>query len=93
MIEKSSAMDDDIDNPEWGEENTAPLDYAGKLKVTRARLRLSQAGLAALLQIPLSTLQNWERRRTVPDAPALTLIDLIYGDPEGIRARLGPKVA
>jgi len=41
----------------------------------------------------LSTLQNWERRRTVPDAPALTLIDLIYGDPEGIRARLGSKVA
>lgn len=81
-------MTDDPDNPEWTDKNTAPLDHAGKLKAVRARLLLSQGGLAALMRVPLDTLQNWEQRRTEPDAPARTLIDLIFADPEGMKARL-----
>ena len=86
-------MDDENDNPEWTDDNTAPLDYAGKLKVTRARLKLSQSAFAALLHIPETSLKNWEQRRTAPDAPARTLIDLIYQDPEGIRVRLAKSHA
>ena len=72
------------DNPDWSEFNPAPLDYAAKLKATRAHLSMSQDGFSALLHIPRSTLQNWEQRRTEPEAFTLTIIDLIYDDPEGM---------
>ena len=41
-----------------------------------------------LLGIPVATLQNWEQRRTVPDAVATTLIDLIFDDPKDMRIRM-----
>jgi putative transcriptional regulator len=76
------------DNPDWSEFTPAPLDYAAKLKATRARLSMTQDGFAALLHLPSSTLENWEQRRTEPDAFAQTIIDLIYEDPEGMAERL-----
>ena len=82
----------DDDNPDWSEITPAPLDYAAKLKATRARLSMSQDGFSALLHIPRSTLQNWEQRRTEPDAFTLTMIDLIYDDPEGMAERLKRKL-
>lgn len=81
-------MVDENDNPEWTGDNTGPLDYAGKLKVIRARLKISQSAFAGLLHIPTTSLQNWEQRRTVPDAPTRILVDLVYQDPAGMRARL-----
>ena len=80
------------DNPDWSEFTPAPLDHAAKLKATRARLCMTQDGFAALLHIPRSTLQNWEQRRTEPDAFTLTIIDLIYDDPEGMAKRLKRKL-
>ncbi|UEM05169.1 helix-turn-helix domain-containing protein [Skermanella rosea] len=76
------------DNPDWSGLDPAPLDYAAKLKATRTRLSLSQDSFSALLHIPRSTLQNWEQRRTEPDAFAQTMIDVIYDDPEGMAERL-----
>ncbi|WP_158044457.1 helix-turn-helix domain-containing protein [Skermanella pratensis] len=76
------------DNPDWSGFDPAPLDYAAKLKATRARLFLSQDGFSALLHVPRSTLQNWEQRRTEPDAFAQTMIDVIYDDPEEMAERL-----
>ena len=84
-------MEDDFDsadNPEWTDKNTRPLDTGGKLKLSRAALELSQSDFAALLGIPVATLQNWEQRRTVPDAVATTLIDLIFDDPKDMRIRM-----
>ena len=78
----------DDDNPEWTDENTRPLDLAAKLKVIRARLGLSQPQLAMLLHVPLASLRNWEQRRTTPDGPARTLVELLHADPQGMRARL-----
>jgi transcriptional regulator with XRE-family HTH domain len=75
------------DNPDWSGFTPAPLDYAAKLKSARARLVMTQDGFAALLHLPRSILENWEQRRTEPDAFALTIIDLIYDDPEGMAAR------
>jgi DNA-binding transcriptional regulator YiaG len=86
-------MVEDVDNPEWNEDNTHPLDHAAKIKVARARLGMSQEAFAALLHIPASSLRNWEQRRTQPDAPAVTLIDLVYRDPQGIRERLEKQTA
>jgi DNA-binding transcriptional regulator YiaG len=80
------------DNPDWSDFTPAPLDHAAKLKATRARLSMSQSAFAALLHIPRSTLQNWEQRRTEPDAFTLTIIDLIYDDPEGMAERLKRKL-
>lgn len=76
------------DNPDWSEFTPAPLDYAAKLKATRARLTMTQDGFAALLHLPRSTLESWEQRRAESDAFALTIIDLIYDDPEGMAERL-----
>ena len=89
-------MVDDLDfddNPEWDETNTRPLDAAAKLAFVRVLLELKQRDFAALLDIPLSTLQNWEQRRTEPDPIAKTLIDLIFDDPEGMRDRLNRRRA
>jgi DNA-binding transcriptional regulator YiaG len=80
------------DNPDWSEFTPAPLDYATKLKATRARLSMSQDNFSALLHIPRSTLQNWEQRRTESDAFTRTIIDLIYDDPEGMAERLKRKL-
>ena len=76
------------DNPEWDESNSRAPNVSEKLKVIRARLMSSQADFAALLGIPLATLQNWEQRRTEPDAVATTLIELIYQDPKDMQARM-----
>ena len=80
-------MEDD-DNPEWNEENTTSPDVAGKLKISRARLAMSQSAFSRLLHVPLKSLQNWEQRRTEPDATAQVLISLVYQDPVGMRDRL-----
>ena len=76
------------DNPEWNDSNSRLTDAAAKLKATRGALMVSQGDFAALLGIPVATLQNWEQRRTVPDAVATTLIDLIFDDPKDMRVRM-----
>jgi DNA-binding transcriptional regulator YiaG len=81
------------DNPDWSEFTPTPLDHVAKLKATRARLSMSQGAFAALLHIPRSTLQNWEQRRTEPDAFTLTIISLIYDDPEGMADDLSTRIA
>lgn len=89
-------MDEDLyddDNPEWDETNTRPLDAAAKLQHARVFLMMTQQDFAALLGIPLATLQNWEQRRTDPDPIARTLIDLVFDDPQGMRERLEKRKA
>ncbi|AWC22926.1 helix-turn-helix domain-containing protein [Aminobacter sp. P9b] len=81
-------MVDDADSHDWTEEKTRALDASAKLKLTRGLLEMSQGEFAALLGIPVTTLQNWEQRRTEPDAVARTLIDLIYDDPKEMRTRM-----
>ena len=88
------ADDFDIDdNPEWDDTNSRPADTVAKLQTARVMLMMNQADFAALLDIPLSTLRNWEQRRTEPDAIAKTLIDLVFDDPEGMRDRLNRRRA
>ncbi len=79
---------DVADNPEWDETNSRPVDTVGKLKTVRAMLMLSQNDFARLLDVPVSTLQNWEQRRTEPEAMARKLIDLMFDDPRGMLDRL-----
>lgn len=81
-------MVDDTDSHDWTKEKTRPLDASAKLKLVRGLLEMSQGDFAALLGIPVATLQNWEQRRTEPDAVARTLIDLVYDDPKEMRDRM-----
>jgi putative transcriptional regulator len=87
MADDFAAMDA-RDNPDWTVTPTRPLDTSGKLRVSRVQLMMSQADFAGLLGVPVSTLQNWEQRRTEPEAMARRLIDLIFDDPQGMRDRL-----
>jgi putative transcriptional regulator len=87
------AVQDAEDNPDWTTVPTSPVDASGKLRFARVFLEMSQSEFAALLDIPLATLQNWEQRRTEPDSIARTLIDLIFDDPEGMRTRLNKRRA
>ena len=73
------------DNPDWSDIDLQPLDHAAMLKVARVRLGMTQAAAAKLLGVPLSSLRNWEQRRTAPDDAAKTLIRLLYEHPETIR--------
>ena len=79
---------DAADNPDWTTAKIKPLDTAAKLQLLRGRIEMNQADFADLLAIPVATLRNWEQRRTRPDPAAVTLIELIYQDPEGMRERL-----
>lgn len=76
------------DNPDWSEGGLKPLDTAGMLIAARARLGLSQAATAELLDVPVATLRNWEQRRTAPDGAGRALIRLLYRHPEEVRAWL-----
>ena len=52
----------------------------------RAQFKLSQAKFAALLGISVSTLQNWEQGRRVPEGPARVLLQVAAIHPEAVLA-------
>ena len=57
---------------------------ADSIKALRAKIKLSQAKFAALMQVQLSTLQNWEQGRREPTGPAKALLHAIEKDPEHV---------
>jgi putative transcriptional regulator len=50
----------------------------------RAKAGLTQETLAALIQVDLSTLRNWEQGRREPTGPAKALIRAITNDPKHV---------
>jgi putative transcriptional regulator len=60
----------------------------------RRKLGLTQVAFAALLNIPVATLRNWEQNRFTMDPAAQTLLRLIDREPEAaLRALRGPQAA
>lgn len=58
---------------------TPTIDYSPAfLKSWRARLAIGEAGLAALLGIPVHTLRKWENGTRRPDAAPLHLMALLH---------------
>src|SRR5258708_29832196 len=57
---------------------------AQSIKVLRARAGVTQEKFAALIQVDLSTLRNWEQRRREPTRPAKALIRAITNDPKHV---------
>ena len=61
---------------------------ATSIETLRARLELSQAKFAALLDIDLGTLRTWEQGRREPTGPAKALLRAIRNDPEAVLSAL-----
>src|SRR5258708_21773259 len=57
---------------------------AQSIKVLRAKAGLAQEKFAALIQVDLSTLRNWEQGRREPTGPAKALIHAITNDPKHV---------
>jgi putative transcriptional regulator len=53
-------------------------------KRVREELQLSQGKFAALLGISVSTLQNWEQGRRIPEGPARVLLQVAAKHPEAV---------
>jgi putative transcriptional regulator len=57
---------------------------ATSVKKLRSKLGLSQPKFAALLQVDVGTLRNWEQGRREPTGPAKALLTAISRDPEHV---------
>lgn len=57
---------------------------AAKVKEVRAITKLSQAKFAAVLQVDVGTLRNWEQGRRTPTGPAKALLRAIQADPTNV---------
>jgi putative transcriptional regulator len=54
------------------------------IKKLRARTKLSQPKFAALINVEVSTLRNWEQGRREPNGPAKALLRAIDRDPVSV---------
>lgn len=61
-----------------------PLD----IKAIRAKLRKSQSEFALMIGVSISTLQNWEQGRRVPDGPAKALLKIALENPKAVAKAL-----
>ena len=56
--------------------------------LTEQRLGMTQVEFAEAFGLPVSTLRDWEQRRSTPDAPARALLRAIEREPETMRRLL-----
>ena len=75
------------------DEQLARMRRVSRVKVLRQRLDMTQAEFARAFHLPLETLQDWERHRSVPDAPARALLLAIERDPETMKRLLREEAA
>ena len=64
-----------------------------RVKVLRRRLGMTQAEFAETFHLPITTLRDWEQRRSTPDAPARALLLAIERDPKVMRRLLADRAA
>lgn len=64
-----------------------------RVKALRERMGLTQREFAEAFHLPLTTLRDWEQRRSVPDAPARALLLAIERDPKKMKSLLAPANA
>lgn len=62
---------------------TFPYDEVD-VKELRQRLKLSQPKFAALMDVPVGTLRNWEQGRRRPEGPARALLRVVAKHPEAV---------
>ena len=74
-------------------EQVAKMRRVSRVKVLRHRLGMTQAEFAQAFHLPITTLRDWEQRRSVPDAPARALLLAIERNPEVMRRLLSDQAA
>jgi putative transcriptional regulator len=74
QIEDGFDPDEEIDPSAWRMVVSA--------SAVRAKLGMSQPQFAALINVPVATIRNWEQDRVVPDAAAKTLLAILWREPE-----------
>jgi putative transcriptional regulator len=74
-------------------EALAKMKRVSRVKVLRQRLGMTQAEFAEAFHLPITTLRDWEQRRSTPDAPARALLLAIERDPEAMRRLLADHAA
>jgi putative transcriptional regulator len=74
-------------------EQLAEMRRVSRVKALRRRLAMTQTEFARAFHLPITTLRDWEQRRSIPDAPARALLLAIERDPEIMRRLLAETVA
>lgn len=93
------AMSDaDVRKAAVADPDAAPVDKkqlarmrrVSRVKALREGMGLTQREFAEAFHLPITTLRDWEQRRSVPDAPARALLLAIERDPKKMRSLLAP---
>ncbi len=91
--EVEAAARSDPDAQPLTPQQLAGMRRVSRVKVLRQRLDMTQAQFAAAFHLPITTLRDWEQRRSTPDAPARALLLAIERDPEAMRRLLAEPAA
>jgi putative transcriptional regulator len=91
--EVEAAARSDPDAQPLTPEQLAKMRRVSRVKVLRQRLGMTQAEFAEAFHLPITTLRDWEQRRSNPDAPARALLLAIERDPEVMRRLLADRAA
>jgi putative transcriptional regulator len=71
----------------------AAMQRVSRVKVLRQRLGMTQEAFAQAFHLPISTLRDWEQRRSMPDAPARALLLAIERNPRAMKRLLAGTAA
>jgi putative transcriptional regulator len=61
------------------------------VKSLRRKMGLTQRALARSLRLPVATIRNWEQKRRIPDAPAVSLLRVFAKSPRMVTKALEGK--
>jgi putative transcriptional regulator len=88
-----AAASADPDAPPLTPKELSRLRRVSRVKALRQRLGMTQEAFAQAFHLPLSTLRDWEQRRSTPDAPARALLLAIERDPKAMKRLLAERAA
>jgi putative transcriptional regulator len=91
--EAVAAARSDPDGQPLTPEQLSSMRRVSRVKVLRQRLGMTQMQFAKSFHLPITTLRDWEQRRSTPDAPARALLLAIERDPEVMRQLLAEGIA
>ena len=74
-------------------EQLAKMRRVSRVKVLRQGLGMTQAEFAEAFHLPITTLRDWEQRRSTPDVPARALLLAIERNPKIMRRLLADSAA
>ena len=69
------------------------MQRVSRVKVLRQRLGMTQVQFAEAFHLPLTTLRDWEQKRSTPDAPARAFLLAIERGPDVVRRLLAKQAA